>query len=52
MKNKSILFELWDFFKERKAWWIAPVVVALILGGILITLGQSSVLSPFIYVLF
>ncbi|HLD27988.1 MAG TPA: DUF5989 family protein [Patescibacteria group bacterium] len=51
-KNKSIIFELWDFIKIKKAWWLAPIIVILIILGALIILGQSSVLSPFIYALF
>jgi hypothetical protein len=50
--NRSLLAEIFNFIKERKAWWLAPIIVALIFGGILITLGQSSFLSPFIYALF
>lgn len=50
--NKSLLRELWSFLKERKAWWLTPIIVMLILVGILIIFGQSSTLSPFIYALF
>lgn len=52
MKNKSLLIELWSFLKVRKAWWLAPTIIMLILAGILIVFGQSSALSPFIYSLF
>ena len=51
-KNKSLLTDLWDFLKERKAWWLAPIIIMLLLVGILIIFGQSSVVSPFIYALF
>ena len=51
-KNKSLLGELWDFLKVRKAWWLAPILIMLILVGALIIFGQSSALSPFIYALF
>jgi hypothetical protein len=51
-KNKSMLGEIWDFLKVRKAWWLTPIIVMLILVGFLIVLGQSSALSPFIYALF
>jgi len=51
-KNKSVLMEFWDFLKVRKAWWLAPIIVMLVLIGALIILGQSSVISPFIYALF
>jgi len=52
MPNKPLIAELWDFLKVRKAWWLAPIIVMLILVGILIIFGQSSSLSPFIYALF
>ena len=51
-KNKSLIIELWDFLKVRKAWWLAPIIIMLILVGILIIFGQSSAVSPFIYALF
>lgn len=51
-KNKSLIGELWDFLKVRKAWWLAPIIIMLILVGILIVFSQSSALSPFIYALF
>jgi hypothetical protein len=52
MKNKGLVGELWDFLKVRKAWWLAPIIIMLILVGALIIMGQSSALSPFIYALF
>lgn len=51
-ENPSFLSELFLFLKERKAWWLAPVIIMLVLVGTLIILGSSSVLSPFIYSLF
>ena len=51
-KNKNLLFELWDFMKVRKKWWLLPIIVMLVLVGILIFFGQSSAVSPFIYALF
>jgi len=50
-KNKSMLGEVWDFLKVRKAWWLAPIIVMLLVVGVLIILAQSSALSPFIYAL-
>jgi len=49
--NRSLLFELWDFLKVRKKWWLLPTIILLILAGALIIFGQSSALSPFIYAL-
>ncbi len=50
--NRSLLGELWDFLKVRKAWWLTPLIIMLVLVGILIILAQSSAVSPFIYALF
>ncbi|MCU7494891.1 MAG: hypothetical protein HF314_14635 [Ignavibacteria bacterium] len=52
MSKISILGELWLFLKERKKWWLAPIVIFLILLGGLIVLTQGSALAPFIYALF
>ena len=52
MKNKSILKEVWDFFKVRKMWWLLPTIIILIIVGMLMILGTQSSLSPFIYALF
>jgi len=51
-ENKSLIGEVWDFLKERKAWWLTPIFIMLVLIGALIILGQSSAISPFIYALF
>ncbi len=51
-ENRSLFGELWVFLKERKAWWLVPVIVLLILVAILIIFSQSSSVSPFIYALF
>jgi hypothetical protein len=48
----SILSELWDFLKIRKKWWLAPILVFLLLLGGLIILTQGSALAPFIYAIF
>lgn len=50
--NKSLLREIWGFLRVRKKWWLLPIIIMLIIIGILIVLGSSSSLSPFIYALF
>ena len=47
-----LLADIWSFMKERKKWWLLPIVIMLALVGILIFIGQASPLSPFIYALF
>ncbi len=51
-KNQSFFKELWDFLKERKAWWLTPIIIMLILVALLIIFGQSTPVSPFVYALF
>jgi hypothetical protein len=48
----DFLRDLWGFMKERKKFWLLPVIIILLALGILMVLGGSSVLAPFIYALF
>jgi hypothetical protein len=48
----EVIKDLWLFIKERKKFWLAPVIFILLLLGILIVFGGSSALAPFIYTLF
>ena len=52
MSKLSIFRELWGFLRARKKWWLAPILVFLILLGALIVLAEGSALAPFIYTLF
>jgi len=52
MSKISILGELLDFLRQRKKWWIAPIVITLVLFGFLIILAEGSAIAPFIYALF
>jgi hypothetical protein len=44
--------ELWAFMKERKKFWLLPIITILLVFGMLIVLTQGSVVAPFIYTLF
>jgi hypothetical protein len=48
----SILSELWAFMRSRKKFWLAPIVIVLLVFGGLILLVQGSAVAPFIYTLF
>lgn len=48
----DLLKDLWDFLKVRKKFWLAPIVIVLLLLGALIVLSQGSAVAPFIYTLF
>lgn len=46
------LKEIWAFLRVRKKFWLAPIIIALMLLGLLIVFaGQAGVVSPFIYML-
>lgn len=44
--------ELWAFMKERKKFWLLPIIIFLVFLGMLIFMTQGSVVAPFIYTLF
>jgi Family of unknown function (DUF5989) len=48
----DLLKDLWAFMKVRKKFWLAPIIIMLLLLGVLIVLSQGSAVAPFIYTLF
>lgn len=48
----ELLKDLWAFMKVRKKYWLAPVIIVLVLLGALLVLTQGSAVAPFIYTLF
>jgi len=48
----SFIKEFFEFLKERKKYWLIPILGILVLFGGLIILGQGSPIAPFIYSLF
>jgi hypothetical protein len=48
----DFLRDLWGFMRVRKKFWLAPIIVVMILLGALIMLTQGSAIAPFIYTLF
>ena len=44
--------DLWLFMRERKKFWLAPILFVMVLLGGLIILAQGSAIAPFIYTLF
>ena len=48
----DLLKDLWAFIKERKKYWLAPIIVMMLLLGSLIVLSEGSAVAPFIYTLF
>ena len=52
MSKLSIIAEFWQFLRVRKKWWLAPIIIFLVLLGALIILTEGSAVAPFIYALF
>ncbi len=48
----EFLTDLWAFMRIRKKFWMAPIIVVLVLLGALIVVAQGSAVAPFIYTLF
>ena len=47
-----ILKDLWLFMKERKKFWLVPIIIILMLLGLILIFGGGSALTPFIYSIF
>jgi hypothetical protein len=52
MSRLAIIKEFFDFLRERKRWWIAPILISLVVLGGLLIFASGSALAPFIYSLF
>jgi drug/metabolite transporter superfamily protein YnfA len=52
MAKARVLREFWQFLKQEKKYWLAPIVLVLLLFGLLLVFAQSSAVAPFIYTLF
>ena len=48
----STIKEFWAFLKERKKFWLLPIVLVLLILGFVIVISASSALAPFIYTIF
>jgi hypothetical protein len=48
----SFLSELWAFMRERKKFWLLPIILVLLLFGALLVLTEGTAVAPFIYTLF
>ena len=48
----DFLADFWGFMRDRKKFWLAPIIAVMLLLGALIVLTQGSAVAPFIYTLF
>ena len=52
MSSGGIARELWAYMRQRKKWWLAPILLIMLLTGALLVFAQGSALAPFIYTIF
>ncbi len=50
-KQPGFFADLWDFILHNKKWWLAPIIIVLLLFGLLAILGGTGA-APFVYTLF
>jgi hypothetical protein len=48
----DLLKDLWMFMRERKKFWLAPIIIIFLILGLIIVFGGGSAVAPFIYTLF
>ena len=48
----DLVKDVWDFLRIRKKYWLAPLIITILLMGALIIFTQGSVVAPFIYSIF
>ena len=52
MSKLRVLSELWELMRQNKKYWLAPIIIVLVLVGFLLVLAKGSAVAPFIYTLF
>src|SRR5690606_27654273 len=52
MASGGLTRELWAYMRARKKWWLAPIIIAMLLIGALVVFAEGSALAPFIYTIF
>ena len=52
MSKLGVVRQFWEFTRYNKKYWLAPILIVLVLVGLLLVFTQGSALAPFIYTLF
>ncbi len=52
MSKSEGLLEFWQFLKVRKKFWLAPIIIVLLLLSLLIIFTETTAVAPFVYTLF
>ncbi len=48
----ELLFDIWEFLRVRKKYWLAPLIITIVFMGALLIFSQGTVVAPFIYSIF
>lgn len=48
----EFIAEFWAYMRERKRFWLWPIILVLVLLSGLLVATEGSVIAPFIYTLF
>lgn len=48
----DLVKDIWDFLRVRKKYWLAPLIITIVLMGALLVFTHGSVVAPFIYSIF
>jgi len=48
----DFIIEFWAFVREGKKYWMAPLLLLMIILGVLLVFAEGSAVAPFIYALF
>ncbi len=52
MSKMQTIKDVFAYIVKGKKWWLAPLLIILLLLGALIVFTEGSALAPFIYTLF
>lgn len=52
MSKIQVASELWEFMRHNKKYWMAPIIITLVVFGALLVVAKGSAIAPFIYALF
>lgn len=52
MSKLQIASELWEYMRQNRKYWLAPILIVLVLVGFLLVATKGSAIAPFIYALF
>ena len=50
-RRSGLVAEFIEFLRDNKKWWLAPIIVSVLVLGALVLLGGTAA-APFIYTLF